>query len=136
MRFLTGETVYFLSANSYDIGIYSGTLSSDPIYTAEFNRMYYKIKDVECVSMPEINCYGEYTAWADECFSTEEEIKKYIQEKHDKAVEAYRREIKTVEDFVKFPLSHTLYGEEPNYEAREAYVTRAKELFGFDIPLY
>lgn len=136
MRFLTGAAVYFLSANSYDIGIYHGVLASDAIYTDEFNRMYYKIKDVECVSMPEFNCYGEYTAWADECFRTEDEIKEYIKAKHEKAVEAYRKEIKTVEDFVKFPLSHILYGEDANFDAREAYVTRAKELFGFDIPLY
>ena len=137
MKFLIGTTVYFLSANSYEVGLFRGEICSNPEYYEEIDRAICTIKNVEDLSMPEYNCIGEYKAWTTECFATEDELRKYVKSRHDDSVKAYCSEIKSVEDLLMFPFKHAFNAEEySNYEAAEAYVIRAKELLGVEIKPY
>lgn len=52
-----------------------------------------------------------------------------IERKNNLRVQQWCKEIKTVEDLVRFPLQHSLNGEEyTDHNARKAYQIRAKEL--------
>lgn len=57
-----------------------------------------------------------------------------IEARKEAIVKKYLEEIKTVADLLQFPLDHCLNGEEyTNYEAKKAYVIKAKELLAIDI---
>lgn len=75
-------------------------------------------------------------AATEECiFKTKEDAIKSYEESANKLIEKYRNEIKTLEDLIKFPLSHCIAcGEEyTEEEANEAYKIRAKEIIGIEI---
>ena len=132
--FHIGDEVFFLSANPYEFGVYNGRIVEGPLGSDGFK--YYVLEDVEDVSMPEHNCYGQYKALTEKCFKTAEELYVYIKEQHDIEVQKYYDEIKTVEDLLKFPLKYSFNAEEyTNYDAMEAYKIKAKELLNVNIEL-
>ncbi len=78
---------------------------------------------------------GSFAATEECIFKTKEDALKAYKESSNKLIEKYKNEIKTLEDLIKFPLSHCIAcGEEyTEEEAREAYKIRAKEITGIDI---
>lgn len=75
---------------------------------------------------------GSFAATEECIFKTKEDALKAYKESSNKLIEKYKNEIKTLEDLIKFPLSHCIAcGEEyTEEEAREAYEIRAKEIIG------
>ena len=64
-------------------------------------------------------------------FATKDKALKDSSEKYAGLVRTYCEEIKDINDLIRFPLKHCFGGEEyTEYEAREAYCIRAKELAG------
>ncbi|SEF90931.1 hypothetical protein [Lachnospira multipara] len=76
--------------------------------------------------------YGSFAATEDCIFKTKEDAIKSYKTSSNKLVEKYKNEIRTLEELIKFPLSHCIAcGEEyTEEEAREAYKIRAKEITG------
>jgi len=88
------------------------------------NKSVYALKSLDNL--------GSFAAIEECIFKTKEDALKAYKESSNKLIEKYKNEIKTLEDLIKFPLSHCIacaeeYTEE---EAREAYEIRAKELIG------
>ena len=93
----------------------------------ETNELVYALRS--------LNNFVTFTA-AEECiFKTKEDAVKSYEESTSKLVKKYKDEIKTLEDLVKFPLSHCIYGGGKYMDkgAREAYKIKAKEITGIDI---
>lgn len=82
-----------------------------------------------------LNNFDTFTATEECIFKTKEDAVKYYEETTNKYVKKYKDEIKTLEDLVKFPLSHRIYGGGRYMDkgAREAYKIKAKEITGIDI---
>lgn len=73
-------------------------------------------------------------AW-DNLYPTAEEAYKGQLAKDEAAFLAYCEQIETVEDLVRFALENDITGGEySDYNARKAYISRAKEL-GFDVEM-
>lgn len=55
-------------------------------------------------------------------------------ERNNKIIQEYLKEIKNIEDLVKFPINHCFCGEEyTEEEAKAAYIIRVKELLNIQI---
>lgn len=77
--------------------------------------------------------YGTFGATEDCIFDTKENAISAYKTAFKTKVKSYCKQIKTLEDLVKFPVSHCLDGAEyTDYPALEAYEIRAKEITGVD----
>ena len=77
---------------------------------------------------------GTQGAKKDETFETIEELVAYSENKSQKQVDLYLQEIKTIEDFIQFPLNHCINGNEyTDYDALTAYKQKAASLFNVTI---
>lgn len=89
--------------------------------------------DVPMYSLHSLENHGTFAATEDHIFRTKEAALKAYNEFRNKLIEEYKAEIRTLEDLLKFPLSHCFCGEEyTDYEARDAYIARLKELTNID----
>lgn len=71
-----------------------------------------------------------FGATEDCIFTTEKDAIEDYGKTRISAIEQYKSEIKNLNDLLQFPLKHFLYGEDTDYEAVEAYKSRANELAG------
>ena len=71
----------------------------------------------------------------EDAYATADELRKANEVKFEADVKNYMDSIKTLEDLIRFPMNNLVCGAEEyqNYEAREAYRRRAKELTGVDL---
>ena len=74
-----------------------------------------------------------FLAFEENIFLSKNKALKDSSEKYAGLVRTYCKEIKDIDDLIRFPLKHCFGGEEyTEYEAREAYCIRAKELAGIE----
>lgn len=73
---------------------------------------------------------GLATVRLSECYHTLEGLKEGMKRRHNSAVDAYKSEIKDVNDLVRFLLDHPacICEEYTDWDAREAAIQRAHEL--------
>ncbi len=95
------------------------------------------VEFVECSLVDESGrsfefCGGRHVRPQD-VFVDIEEMFTEIQRREEKEFERLCTEIKTIEDLVKFPLVHALFGEAFDLVARRAYKVKVKELLGVDL---
>ena len=57
----------------------------------------------------------------------------YQENQRQYKISQYRSEIKDIDDLLRFPLNHQLKGDDYNECALEAYMQKAKELFGIEL---
>ena len=92
------------------------------------NKSVYALKSLDNL--------GSFAAIEECIFKTKEDAVKSYEEYTSKLVKKYKDEIRTLEDLVKFPLSHCIYGGGKymgKEGAREAYKIKAKEITCIDI---
>ncbi len=78
--------------------------------------------------------YGSAGATWDNLYPTAKAAYEGRKAKNDAQVAKFCKEIATIEDLVKFPLTHCINGEEyTDWQAVKAYKIRAKELLGVDL---
>lgn len=92
----------------------------------------------ECYVDPEGNfkskSYGTCGARFGKLYSTAQEAFAEKNRKHLEIISKYSNEIKDVPSLLKFALEHCVTGEEyTDYEAREVYIKKAKELLNIDL---
>lgn len=125
-----GQRVFFIDVNPYDEILYSGILTSE---VHQYNNKYFHtIVDVRNESFNQV-CYGHRHAYEEDCFNTIEELKAELVNRYNQKVNLYCDEIKTIEDLVKFALQHTLFGEDTELEAIDAYKKSAKNLLNIEV---
>lgn len=121
--FDNGEIVFVNS--TYHIAekcevLYVGTYESD-------GKQYHKYY------LRSIDCSGNFWASEGDVYQEKQKALKASSEKYADLVRAYCDEIKDINDLIRFPLKHCFCGEEyTEYEAREAYCIKAKELAGIE----
>lgn len=77
---------------------------------------------------------GNFAITEDCVFSTRKEALDAAEKEKQTIIENYKQEIKDLNDLIRFPLKHCLYGDEYTDEnAVCAYKIRAKELTGLDL---
>jgi hypothetical protein len=121
-KFKDNEIVY---VNAYNVAEQCRILFVQKVF--ETKELVYALRS--------LNNFGTFTA-AEECiFKTKEDAIKSYEESTNKLVKKYKEEIRTLEDLVKFPLSHCIYGGGKYMDkgAREVYKIKAKEITGIDI---
>lgn len=57
----------------------------------------------------------------------------YQENQRQYKISQYRSEIKNIDDLLRFPLNHQLKGDDYNECALEAYMQKAKELYGIEL---
>ena len=57
----------------------------------------------------------------------------YQENQRQYKISQYRSEIKDIDDLLRFPLNHQLKGDDYNECALEAYMQKAKELYGIEL---
>lgn len=92
----------------------------------------------ECSVDPEGNfkseSYGTCGAQFENLYATAQEAFAEKNREHLEIISKYSNEIKDVPSLLKFALEHCLTGEEyMDYEAREVYIKKAKELLNVDL---
>ena len=105
----------------------------------------YEIKDILAAKIESIcfvsydnkivdNAYGVSDRQVSELFSSAKEAYDFYYEKQKERIKEYSKEICTIEDLIKYPLTHCLFGEEYTDDAaRQAYVNMAKELLEVEL---
>lgn len=151
MEIKAGDILYFENANG--VGVCVGTVKNkvkfprpDKNYLPpeeakkDEGKEYVVFTDVRHVAFDkkgtEIEIGSLFTeAYAEEecCRKTSEELLALIKKRHDKEVREYAEEIKTPTDLVRFAVTHTLFGEDKDFAAHDAFIVRASQLL--DIPL-
>ena len=119
-----GDTVYF-KGTGFDNNLYSGVVTYEVHnHNGKFIRRLVNIKNLSSDTCH----YTDYNVYESDLFNSIDELKNELNNHRIKLINDYKQSIQTVEDLVKFALNHTLYGEDPEYEARDAYKIRAAEL--------
>lgn len=105
----------------------------------------YKVKDILVAKIESIcfvsydnqiidNAYGVSNRPVLELFNSAKETYDFYYRKQKERIEEYSKEICTIEDLIKFPLEHCLFGEEYTDDAaRQAYINMAKELLKIEL---
>lgn len=76
---------------------------------------------------------GTFGVLEDSIFATKEEAVQDAVLKSKEQTEKYCKEIKNMDDLLKFPLDHCLCGDYTDYEAKQAYKIRVKEIVGLNL---
>lgn len=85
-------------------------------------------KDIETVSIYFNDVVGTQDINKTDVFLRREAAETALRLREYKAVQAYLKEIRTLDDLHRFPLQHVLTGPEPDYAARMAYEIKRMEL--------
>lgn len=105
----------------------------------------YEVKDILVAKIESIcfvsydnriidNAYGVSNRPVLELFNSAKETYDFYYRKQKERIEEYSKEICTIEDLIKFPLEHCLFGEEYTDDAaRQAYINMAKELLKIEL---
>ena len=81
-----------------------------------------------------IDNFGSFYTKEDKMFETKDKALETYGRKCAELIKAYKEDIKDLRTLLEFPLRHCCNGEEyTEYEAKEAYSLRAKELTGNDL---
>ena len=81
-----------------------------------------------------IDNFGSFYTNEDTMFETKDKALDAYKRKCDELVESYKEDIKDLKTLLEFPLRHCFCeGEYTEYEAKEAYVLKVKELTGIDL---
>lgn len=82
-------------------------------------------------SVHSLDSGGSFGALTDNVFPTKEDAIAAHKRKSEENIVRYKEEIKNLNDLLEFPLNNCFCGEEyTDYDAREAYKIRVKELTG------
>ncbi|MCR5166756.1 MAG: hypothetical protein K6C13_06005 [Oscillospiraceae bacterium] len=117
---------YFL--DSYDY-LYQGRFIEIPANTQTDDTLV-TFRDAYFVDNNDnkIGFAGHLTTRRKFVFESLDDLLRFVQNNHEKEVEAYKAEINTIEDLIAFALKYPLCGEDPDYAAKEAYIAKATEL--------
>ena len=81
-----------------------------------------------------IDNFGSFCTKEDKMFETKDKALEAYGRKCAELIKAYKEDIKDLRTLLEFPLRHCFNGEEyTEYEAKEAYILRVKELTGIDL---
>ena len=125
-----GDTVYF------------NEVWSDYVIRGKVTELYDEGVSISCYcTVDEKGNYVDevcYTSGArfTKIYSTAQEAYSAKDRQHMKIISKYEINIKDVQSLLRFALEHCLTGEEyTDYEAREVYIKKAKELLNVDLEL-
>ena len=127
-NFSIGDTVYFIE--SWTTKVIRGKVTK--VYDNDVSI------HCECSVDPEGNfmseSYGTDRARFKNLYATAQEAFDEKNREHLEIMSKYSNEIKDVQSLLRFALEHCLIGEEyTDYEAREVYIKKAKELLNIDL---
>lgn len=125
------DTVYAIE--TWTGAVFSAKVTK--VYEHEYKGEKHMACDIQGLNWSDGSRFvGSTTRLFQDCFATLEDANRFVREKHDKLLESYKAEITDVEALINFACNHCIAsGEEyMDWEAREAYILRAKEL-GFTI---
>lgn len=122
-KFTVGQIVYvnyhYYTADKCEIANFVENESST-------HKPVYKLHSLDLL--------GTYSATEDAIFDSYEKAVEAYNDEFNKRVNNYCSEINTLEDLIKFPINHCICGDEDvEYEARQAYLIRAKDLCNISI---
>ena len=81
-----------------------------------------------------LDLLGTYGATEDVIFDSYEKAVEAYNAECNKRVNEYCSEINTLDDLLKFPISHCICGDEDlDYEAKQAYIIKVKDLCNISI---
>ena len=122
------ETYYFASSSGdYTCkGVYTGPVENDTYDLSGFKDVYTVNRKGETLH----HLYKNTVIFTSEVFKSLEDLITDMDNKYEHDVQYCKNKIKTINDLVLFALENELYGEDIDYAAREAYISRASELLG------
>ena len=127
-----GDIVYFYEhwTDSIEKGKIESLNEFDGVKTAEVKHI--GIVDMDGATI--CKTYGTSTRKIEALYPSSTAAYEAYFKKNIENTNKYKDEIKTLKDLVVFPLYNCLNGEEyTDYDAKEAYKQRAKELLGIDL---